>query len=140
MQRKDKLKEYFEKLDFHPDTGQIALRILSETLTSDESVVDIIQGGCDSTVGVLVATDLRVLYVGCSPLRDNIIKAIGYCDIVSIERKDTEFPSAEIEINRSGDSFKVVGCHLDKSKHFVRTVNELVKDRKSRSRDMDEIL
>lgn len=140
MQSKRKLEDFFKELDFHPDTGKIALRTLSNTLSSNERVLDIIQAGSESTVGVLVATEMRVLYVGCSPLRDSIIKTFGYCDIVSIERKDTEFPSTEIEICCSTGSFSAVGCPIDKSKKFVRTVNEIMEDRKSRSRDMDEIL
>lgn len=139
MQTSEQLEKAFDRIGYAPNTGKIALRTLANTLSSNERVLAVIEGASESTVGVLVATDLRVLFVGCSPLKDSVIRTVGYNEVSSIRHMETEFPCAEIEIQKSVETIKIIGCDAKQSVTFTDLVHELSEDRKNRSKDLDEI-
>jgi hypothetical protein len=139
MQSEQQLVEAFKRIGYTPDTGKIAIRTLANTLSTNERVLAIIEGACESTVGLLVATDIRVLFVGCSPLKDSVIKRISYNEISSIHFKETAFPAGDIEIQKNVESIKIVGCDIKKSKPFIDLTMTITKERKNREQDLDEL-
>lgn len=139
MKSEQQLVESFKSIGYQPNTGGIALKTLSITLSSDERILEIIEGGCENTVGVLVATDIRLLYVGCSPLKDSVIKSINYHEISSLYFKESPFPSGSIVIYKSSECIKVAGCDIEKSTSFIDLITNISQERKDRSQDLDDL-
>jgi hypothetical protein len=136
MQNLNKLKEAFERIGYSPNTGKIAFDRLSNILNSSEIILHILEGSHESTVGVLVATDLRLLYVGCSPLKDSVIESLSYEKIESIQFKKGEMPiSGSVEI-KEAENIVVKGVSPKEAHDFIEKVNILIEQKKTRSEDM----
>jgi hypothetical protein len=124
------LKSVFEELGYVPNTGRIAFEELANTLITTERIIYVMEGNCKSTVGLLVATDIRVLFVGCSPLKKSVIEKFTYEDIASNEFTDGIYEiSGTIEIKSSGKKIIVEGCDPKESVKFIDTIKQIIIDR-----------
>jgi hypothetical protein len=124
------LKSVFEKLGYVPNTGRIAFEELANTLITTERLIYVMEGNCKSTVGLLVATDIRVLFVGCSPLKRSVIEKFSYEAIASNEFSESIYSVAgTIRVQSSGKSIVVEGCDPKESVKFIDTVKQIITDR-----------
>jgi hypothetical protein len=126
----EQLKSNFKEIGYVPNIGRIAFEELANTLITTERLIYVMEGNCKSTIGLLLATDIRVLFVGCSPLRKSVIEKFSYEAIASNEFSEGIYSVAgTIKVQSSGKSITVEGCDPKESVKFIKTVKQFIIDR-----------
>jgi hypothetical protein len=96
MEINNQQEEKYLNLEFNTECGKIALIYLTTILETDEIILEAIGASCHSTVGLLVATDSRLVYAGVSLIKESVTKRISYKNISSIDFMQSFTPTGEI--------------------------------------------
>jgi hypothetical protein len=133
------LKSVFQELGYIPNTGRIAFEELANALITTERLIYVMEGNCKSTVGLLVATDIRVIFVGCSPLKKSVIEKFSYEAIASNEFTEGIYAVAgTIRVQSSGRNIVVEGCDPKESQKFINTVKQIIIDRNTNNGNISD--
>jgi hypothetical protein len=125
MKRKKQLMERFMELGFIPDSGKIALIDLAIALEPNEVVLQAIDASYNTTIGLLVATETRILYAGVSFIKNSVIEKIDYPSITSIDFSQSPIPSGDIIITHSKGKSIIAACTPEDAKRFIVKANNL---------------
>jgi hypothetical protein len=123
MKTVEHLNARFKQIGYVPQYGTIALDDLVKSLREKESVLYLLEGSIHNTLGFLIATDLKVFYVGVDKHKSPVLELIKYEDIVSIDLIRTELPSVEILITKNDKrNFEIKGCESRDALKFVKLI------------------
>lgn len=126
MQPINKLYNRFKQLNYTPVTGGIAFDALVHELQKDETILKLIEGSVHNSVGLMIATDLRIFFIGLNRFNKTTLEQIGYDDITSIEITEPKFISTELMLNnKDGEFIKIKGCDYQEAKEFVELIRML---------------
>ena len=126
MQSLDKIFQRFEQLNYSPITGGIAFEALANALNRDETILKLIEGSVYKSVGLMIATDLRIFYIGLNRFNKTILHQISYESIISVELSEPKIISVELNIiTKSGENIVMKGCDFGDSKKFVELLRML---------------
>lgn len=139
MQTEEQFIEAFKRRGFTYETCKNVVKTLAEILFANERILYLLEGFIESTVGFLVATDLRILYIACSSLEDSVIIKINYNEIISIELKESFSSLGEIKIDQLGQSLNVCGCDKVDGRRFLELITGLSEEIKMKSKDLDDL-
>jgi hypothetical protein len=123
MKTVDHLNARFKQIGYVPQFGTIAFEDLVRSLKEKETVLYLLEGSIHNTLGFLIATDLKVFYVGVNKYKQPVLEIINYNDINSIDLIKTELPSVEISIQSANNkSFEIKGCDSRDAAKFVKLI------------------
>jgi Bacterial PH domain len=123
MKTVEHLNARLKQIGYVPQYGTIALDDLVKSLREKESVLYLLEGSIHNTLGFLIATDLKVFYVGVDKHKSPVLAHIKYEDIVSIGLIKTELPSVEIRISKKNqENFEIKGCDSKDAAKFVKLI------------------
>lgn len=126
MQSIEKLFDRFKQINYSPIIGGIAFDALANALEKDETILKLIEGSINASVGLLMATDLRIFYIGLNRFNKTILQQVSYDSIVSIELTEPKIISVKLNlITKSGESLLVTGCDFSEAKKFVELLRML---------------
>jgi hypothetical protein len=129
MKTVDHLNARFKQIGYVPQFGNIAFEDLVRSLKEKETVLYLLEGSIHNTLGFLIATDLKVFYVGVNRHKQPVLELINYQDITSIELIKTELPSVEIFIHaKDNKSFEIKGCESRDAAKFVKLIKYFCED------------
>ena len=114
-----------KQIGYEPEYGSLAFNDLTKSLKNNESVLYLLEGSIKNSLGFLIATDLRIFYIGVNKHKAPIIAHIEYNDITSVTCiNDDIIPSSEIMINGKEDQhIKIMGCDQEAAEKFVKLIN-----------------
>jgi hypothetical protein len=123
MKTVDHLNTRFRQIGYVPQFGNIAFEDLVKSLNEKETVLYLLEGSIHNTLGFLIATDLKVFYVGVNRHKQPVLELIDYKEITSINLIRTELPSVEISIKCDiNKSFEIKGCESRDAAKFVKLI------------------
>jgi hypothetical protein len=123
MKTVDHLNARFKQIGYVPQFGTIAFEDLVKSLNEKETVLYLLEGSIHNTLGFLIATDIKVFYVGVNRHKKPVLEVINYQDISSIDLIKTDLPSVEISIRSNHDkSFEIKGCDSRDAAKFVKLI------------------
>jgi hypothetical protein len=123
MKTVEHLNSRFKQIGYVPQYGSIALEDLVKSLREKESVLYLLEGSIHNTLGFLIATDLKVFYIGVNRHKNPIIELLKYEDIASINLIKTELPSVEISlVKKDAQNFDIKGCDFRDATKFVKLI------------------
>jgi hypothetical protein len=123
MKTVEHLNTRFKQIGYVPQYGAIALDDLVKSLKEKESVLYLLEGSIHNTLGFLIATDLKVFYVGVDKHKSPVLELIKYEDIASIDLIKTDIPSVEILIiKKDKANFEIKGCDSKDAVKFVKLI------------------
>jgi hypothetical protein len=123
MKTVEHLNSRLKQIGYVPQYGSIALEDLVKSLREKESVLYLLEGSIHNTLGFLIATDLKVFYIGVNKHKHPIIELIKYEDIASIDLIKTELPSVEISlVKKDTQNFEIKGCDSRDAAKFVKLI------------------
>ncbi|HEX8548088.1 MAG TPA: PH domain-containing protein [Cytophagaceae bacterium] len=126
MQSLHKLFERFTQLNYSPITGGIAFEALANALDKEETILKVIEGSITTSVGLIIATDLRIFYIGLTRFNKTVLQQISYDSIISVEMAEPKIISVELNIiTKTGGNILVRGCDYTESKKFVELLRML---------------
>src|SRR5690554_6606365 len=126
-----KINTRFSQIGYQPNLGKIAFSDLSKNLKKDETILNVAEGSMNNFLGVVVATDLRVFYVGINMRSAVFIEEIFYEEIRSISIQNTQFVSVEILITSKKGTMRVKGCERERANEMTELINLLILENKS---------
>jgi hypothetical protein len=126
MKRKKQLENRFKELGFKPESGKIAMIDLVIALETDEVVLEVIDASYQSTVGLLVATETRIVYAGASFIKTSVIEKIDYDTISDIDFHNSPIPSGDIIITNPKGKTIIAACSHNDAKRFIVKVKEII--------------
>ncbi|MFN3402509.1 MAG: PH domain-containing protein [Cytophagaceae bacterium] len=130
MQAIGKINHRFNQIGYRPKFGNLAFNDLSRALMPDETILNVVEGSIKSTVGVVIATDLRVFYVGVDKRINPALQQISYDDISEVKVNNGLFVSVELTIKtKSGNELIIKGCDQDRAQEMIELINLLVKEK-----------
>jgi hypothetical protein len=98
METNDFLEEKFLQLKFSSKCYEIAMIYINAMMNDDESILEAIEASCNSTEGILIATELRLIYAGVSFIDKSIIRKVRYLDITSLDFIQGQEPCGDLVI------------------------------------------
>lgn len=126
MQQLTDIYKRFKQMKYAPATGVLAFEALAHALVKDETMLKLLEANYHTAVGLFIATDLRVFYVGINKYNETTLEQIHYEDIEGIEISEPKFISVEITIkSRTGAPLTIKGCDYSEGKEFVELLRML---------------
>lgn len=126
MDKIDHLNTRFKQIGYVPKSGAIAFNLLAQTLKKKEIVLYLLEGSIHNTLGYLIATDIRIFYIGVDKHKKASLEHINYEDIENIKSETSVLPSVEILITaKKGEQFRIKGCEPEDGKKFVKLIRYL---------------
>lgn len=126
MQPLNDLYKRFKQMKYAPATGVLAFDALAHALGREETMLKLLEGNFHTSVGLFIATDLRIFYVGINRFNETALEQINYEDIVNIEISEPKFISVEITVRpKNGHPLKIKGCDYSEGKEFVELLKML---------------
>jgi hypothetical protein len=126
MQTLNRLYTRFKQMKYTPVTGGIAFDPLAHALNKEETILKLIEGAYQTSVGLVIATDLRIFYIGVNRFNKTTLEQIAYEDIVSISITEPKIISVEIIIQaRNQPQLTIKGCDYNEGKQFVELIRML---------------
>lgn len=126
MQSLNRLYTRFKQMNYTPITGGIAFDSLAHALNKEETILKLIEGSYQAYVGLIIATDLRIFYIGVNRFNKTILEQISYENITSIDITEPKIVSVEITICSSKhDPLTIKGCDYSDGKQFVQLIKML---------------
>lgn len=124
MNKIEHLNLRLKQIGYEPEYGSLAFNDLTKSLKNNESVLYLLEGSIRNSLGFLIATDLRIFYIGVNKYKSPVIAHINYDDITSVECINEEIiPSSEIMINGKDDQhIKIMGCETESAEKFVKLI------------------
>ena len=124
MDKIEHLNLRLKQIGYEPEYGSLAFNDLTKSLKNNESVLYLLEGSIKNSLGFLIATDLRIFYIGVNKHKSPIIAHIKYEDITSVENtNESIIPTSEIMINGKDDQhIKIMGCEEEAAEKFVKLV------------------
>jgi hypothetical protein len=123
MKTVEHLNARFKQIGYVPQYGSIALDDLVKSLREKESILYLLEGSIHNTLGFLIATDLKVFYIGVDKHKNPIIELIKYEDIDTIDLIKTDLPSVEILLTKNDKrNFEIRGCDSRDAIKFVKLI------------------
>ena len=123
MKTVEHLNARLKQIGYVPQYGSIALDDLVKSLKEKESVLYLLEGSIHNTLGFLIATDLKVFYIGVDKHKRPALELIKYEDIDTIDLIKTELPSVEIRIiKKDKANFEIKGCESRDAVKFVKLI------------------
>jgi hypothetical protein len=126
MKRKKQLLERFHELGFKPDSGKIALIDLVIALEPSEVVLQAIDASYQTTIGLLVATEKRIVYAGASFIKESVTETIDFTSISGIDFSQSPIPSGDIIFTHSGKKTTIAACSPDDAKSFIVKAKQIM--------------
>src|SRR6478752_10319456 len=97
QQKKQHLDSRMDQLGYIPKAAFIAYENLLKSLKKEETILYLLEGSIKGSLGFVVATDLRVYYVGVNKYKMPFLSHIMYDDIKSIKTEESPIsPSVEL--------------------------------------------
>ncbi|TAH26558.1 MAG: hypothetical protein EAZ07_03630 [Cytophagales bacterium] len=126
MQELSDIYKRFKQMKYAPVTGGITFEALAHALVKEETMLKLLEGNFHATVGLIIATDLRIFYIGVNMYNQTTIEQIQYEDIVKIDITEPKFISVEISIHSRNEKILTVkGCDYSEGKEFVELIRML---------------
>ena len=126
MQPLNEIYKRFKQMKYAPATGVLAFDALSHALGKEETMLKLLEGNFHSTVGLFIATDLRIFYVGINRYNETILEQLAYEDIINIIISEPKFISVEITVYpKNGQPLTIKGCDYSEGKEFVELLKML---------------
>lgn len=126
MQPLTDIYKRFKQMRYAPVTGGLAFDSLAHALGKEETMLKLLEGNFHTTVGLFIATDLRIFYIGVNKYNETTLEQIHYEDIVSINITEPKFISVEISINtKNSQPLTIKGCDYSEGKEFVELLRML---------------
>jgi hypothetical protein len=123
MKTVEHLNARFKQIGYVPQYGSIALDDLVKSLREKESILYLLEGSIHNTLGFLIATDLKVFYIGVDKHKSPIIELIKYEEIATIDLIKTDLPSVEILLTKNDQrNFEIRGCDSRDAMKFVKLI------------------
>ncbi|MDB5258290.1 MAG: hypothetical protein JWM14_2985 [Chitinophagaceae bacterium] len=115
------------QLGYSPAHASIAYDNFINSLKSDETILYLMEGSIKNTLGVIVATDKRIYYIGVNKHKNILHEHISYNDIVFITGKESPWTSMEIKVKTETkyDELVIRGCEIDTGKEFIELIRLL---------------
>ena len=126
MQSLTRLYTRFKQMKYSPITGGIAFEPLAMALKKDETILKLIEGSYSTSVGLFIATDSRIFFIGVNRFNKTTIEQISYEDLKSISITEPKIISVQIIIQFSPNHEIVIkGCDYHEGKQFVELIQML---------------
>jgi hypothetical protein len=126
MQQLSDVYKRFKQMRYKPVTGAVAFEPLAHELNEDETMLKLLEGSFHSTVGLFIATDIRIFYIGINKLNDVVLEQVAYEEIESINISEPKFISVEISIKTNHHHDLIIkGCDYQEGKEFVELIRML---------------
>lgn len=125
MQTLNKIFTRFKQLKYTPYTGEIAFDALAHALEKDETILKLVEGFWHNSVGLIIATDLRIFFIGLNRFNKTSLLQINYNDISSIDFTEPKLISSEVTITAKENSLTIKGCDYQEAKVFVELIRML---------------
>ncbi len=126
MQSINQLFKRFKQMKYSPVTGEIVFQPLANELNPDETILKLIEGAFQKTLGILLATDLRIFYIGINRFNKTTLEQIRYENIISVTISEPKIISAEVIIHSKNLAPIVVkGCDYNEARQFVELIKML---------------
>jgi hypothetical protein len=117
----------FEKIGYVPNTGRIALNILSQVLYPREEVLGIIECVYTATVGVLIVSNRRVFYLGKNLYNKTLLESFAFETIKNIRFLEGRLPfTGSIELTTESRTLKFKACIPSISSTIVDMVKAII--------------
>ena len=119
--------ERLTQLGYSPDFAVLAYDKFVKSLKSDETILYLMEGSIKNSIGVIVATDKRIYYIGVDKHNNTLQEDIGYNDIIFINGKDTPWVTMEIRVQTDSkfEELVVKGCSNEEGKQFIELIRLL---------------
>ncbi|MCR6642835.1 MAG: PH domain-containing protein [Sporocytophaga sp.] len=119
----------FSEIGYQPNLGKIAFNDLAKSLRSDETILNVVEGAISNTLGIAIATDYRVFYVGVNKHHQPVLEQLIYDDIVGIEVTKSMFVSVELIVQtKSKKEIRLKGCDPERAAEMVELINLLIRE------------
>lgn len=127
MQTIATIQKRFSEIGYAPEMAQIAFKDLGERLHPSETILNVAEGSYHNTLGVLIATDKRLFYVGVDKHKLPVTEQIPYPLISKVESQQG-FTSDDVRIETIHmDEYIIRGCHATRAKELVELINILIE-------------
>jgi hypothetical protein len=115
------------QLGYAPDHAAVAYDNFIRSLKSDETILYLMEGAIRNTLGVIVATDKRIYYIGVDKHKSPMQQHVDYDDIIFITGKETPWTSMEIKVKTETkyDELLIRGCEKNTGKEFIELIRLL---------------
>jgi hypothetical protein len=115
------------QLGYSPQYAAVAYNNFINSLKPDETILYVLEGSIKNTIGVVIATDKRLYYVGVSKLNHPVLEHVHYNDLVFITGKETPWTSMEIKVKTDSNPEILVikGCELKAGYEFIELIRLL---------------
>jgi|GEM_PF-1568470 len=125
MDKIEHLNLRLKQIGYEPEYGSLAFNDLTKSLKNNESVLYLLEGSIKNSLGFLIATDLRIFYIGVNKYKSPVIAHIDYDEITSVECiHESIIPSSEILINgKDNQHIKIMGCEPESAEKFTKLIN-----------------
>lgn len=135
MQTIEAINKRFKQMKYTPATGGIVFDSLVMSLNEDETMLKLLEGNLHSSVGLIIATDLRIFFIGVNLHNETKITQVFYDDIASIHLSEPVFISSVVTLTTNQSQQLVVkGCDYNEAKDFVELIRMLTLYNNSVSR------
>jgi hypothetical protein len=115
------------QLGYSPEYAAVAYDNFIKSLKFDETILYLMEGSIKNTLGVIVATDKRIYYIGVDKHKSTLQEHINYDDIIFITGKESPWTSMEIKVKTETkyDELIIRGCDKDTGKEFIELIRLL---------------
>jgi len=115
------------QLGYSPQHAAVAYDNFIRSLNPDETILYLMEGSIKNTLGVIVATDKRIYYIGVDKHKSPLLEHIDYNDIIFITGKETPWTSMEIKVKTETkyDELVIRGCDKNTGTEFIELVRLL---------------
>ncbi|MCU0416593.1 MAG: PH domain-containing protein [Cytophagaceae bacterium] len=131
MRVDEKISERLSQLGYVPQTAAIAYDTFLKSLKPEENILYLMEGSIKNTIGFIVATDLRLYYVGIGRHAQPFLELLDYNDIASIVFQDSHPPSpatkVQVTTKSKHEGFLIKGCDRTQSAEFVELIKLLTQ-------------
>jgi hypothetical protein len=126
MEKNSQQDEDKIQLEFNPQCCKIALIYLTTILEPKEIILEVVEASCNSTTGLLMATDSRLIFAGVSFIEKSLIIKISYKDISSIDILQDFMLSHKIIVTHPETTIFNVSP-IDDAKGLLFKVNKILR-------------
>jgi len=127
QQKKQHLDSRMDQLGYIPKAAFIAYENLLKSLKKEETILYLLEGSIKGSLGFVVATDLRVYYVGVNKYKMPFLSHIQYPDIISISTEESKIsPSVElIVVTKTYGELRIKGAEPEAGREFQELIQLL---------------
>lgn len=129
MRVEEKITERLNQLGYVPQTAAIAYDTFLKSLKPDETILYLMEGSIKNTIGFIVASDMRLYYVGIGRHGKPFLELLDYNDIDQISFQEYQAPALEVLVTTKSqhEQFHIKGCDRQQAQDFVELINLLTK-------------